>query len=780
MERKNISRKYNYKKYINNYLKILIFNYLIICISQIASRNKLILSSNDNKIILKVKGKENGLVKILNSGYNNMPTSYYLNDEQDPITFSEDSINLQDSINKVELIFATNVSNCNSMFKGCSDILEIDLSNFISSDVQDINSMFEDCTSLKNIKFGNFKTFQSNALENVFSGCSSLISLDLSNFNTSRITDFNHVFYGCNSLKYIDFTNFDPSSMKLLSSILDSDCKKLEFMNFKNAKVGYLELGKYILNIIAHSAQNIVFCVDESKINLINEFINLISCSIRISDCSNWRYYQKINVFRFFFCIDNCLRTGKCKNLTDIEYKNHIKENIASFVNSSKIINGSNFLASVMFSNEINPKEQLENGISAFDLGNCTNVLKEYYKIPYEENLIILNMEISNEKNESVIDNDKSFNLGKKTNLEIYDNLGQKLNLSICKEDIKIFKYIGDINKFDINLAKVLSENGIDIFNPENDFFNDICYNYNNTFEKDIILNDRRNDIYQNVSFCQYGCTYGGMNYSLMAPNCICNPIFIQEEYNNLTYDDINTISFKEIKKIFLSNLYNFNFEILKCYNLVFNEKIIVSNIGFYCLFFMFILQIIFFIIYLIKKLKPIKFYMKNLKYQKIFENRKNINIKNNKSYKINDNIKSNPISKNKFKSKRNINHILLKSKSNSSNNLEQYKKIKNLTIFNKKNQKKGNYLMNGKKDETNNKLIKIINIKNNSIFNIKSDKRGFLNHKNLNELKGNNNINKIKYLPNIYDIQDMDYEEAIIYDTRGYLRMYWGFLVDT
>ena len=25
-----------------------------------------------------------------------------------------------------------------------------------------------------------------------------------------------------------------------------------------------------------------------------------------------------------------------------------------------------------------------------------------------------------------------------------------------------------------------------------------------------------------------------------------------------------------------------------------------------------------------------------------------------------------------------------------------------------------------------------------------------------------------------------MDYEEAIIYDTRGYLKMYWGFLVDT
>ena len=30
------------------------------------------------------------------------------------------------------------------------------------------------------------------------------------------------------------------------------------------------------------------------------------------------------------------------------------------------------------------------------------------------------------------------------------------------------------------------------------------------------------------------------------------------------------------------------------------------------------------------------------------------------------------------------------------------------------------------------------------------------------------------------YEIQDMDYEEAIIHDKRSYLRMYWAFLVDS
>ena len=34
------------------------------------------------------------------------------------------------------------------------------------------------------------------------------------------------------------------------------------------------------------------------------------------------------------------------------------------------------------------------------DLGNCTNIMKEYYNIPKEENLIILNMETKNDKSQ--------------------------------------------------------------------------------------------------------------------------------------------------------------------------------------------------------------------------------------------------------------------------------------------------------------------------------------------------------------------------------------------
>ncbi|MBQ9234070.1 MAG: hypothetical protein IJ167_08575, partial [Lachnospiraceae bacterium] len=67
----------------------------------------------------------------------------------------------------------------------------------------------------------------------------------------------------------------------------------------------------------------------------------------------------------------------------------------------------------------MNPEEQIKNGISAIDLGNCTEIIKEYYNISKYESLIIFNIETKNQSNND--DNDDSFNLGKTTQLEIYD-----------------------------------------------------------------------------------------------------------------------------------------------------------------------------------------------------------------------------------------------------------------------------------------------------------------------------------------------------------------------
>ena len=430
---------------------------------------------------------------------------------------------------------------------------------------------------------------------------------------------------------------------------------------------------------------------NNSEVNLI-DYNCINSCPINtfitlegdcVLNCPNGTYQFSLNNSCLELCPDNyiisdnqCMLKSLDKDKTVDEFKNQILNDITSYINSTQVINGSNFLAVVLSSDDINPEEQLKKGISAFDLGNCTNEIKEYYNISKEENLIVLNIETKNDENQindSKNNDDKSFNLGKNTQIELYDYSGRKLNLSVCKEDIKVMKYLGDIEELDINSAKILSEQGLDVFNLNDKFFNDICHNFNSLDGKDIILTDRRKDIFQNATFCQNGCTYVGMNFSLMTANCICKSNSLQENENgkNENNKEIDSINYKDLADSFISNLLNFNFKVLRCHNLVFDKKILFNNIGFYCLFLMFFLQIIFLLIYLIKKLKSLKNNLlgtnhKHWKHKEKKMNKDNINIIKNKNINnsnnliLIDNPKANPLSKYKNEirsSKKNLNN---------------------------------------------------------------------------------------------------------------------------
>ena len=437
-------------------------------------------------------------------------------------------------------------------------------------------------------------------------------------------------------------------------------------------------------------------------------------------ECAD-NYYRLDNDTYPNNCYDNeTIKALKEKNkiksfdsdITAKDFKDQIRGDIASYVNSSKVINGSNFLAVVMSSDKMNPEEQLKNGISAVDLGNCTNIIKEYYNISQEENLIILNMETKNDesqKNESNNNDDKSFNLGKNTQLEIYDYSGRKLNLSVCKESIKVMKYIGDTEgQLDMNSAKSLSSQGIDVFNADDDFFNDICHQYENPDGKDIILTDRKNDIYQDATFCQDGCIYKGINYDLKAANCICDSSILQEEEENITNigKESKNNNQQSLAESFITNLFKFNFDVLRCYNLALNKKILIHNIGFYCLSLMFILQIIFFFVYLIKKLKPLKTFML------IFNNNNN-NYQNNN--KINNDkifkhyLKANPFPKNKnsIKISKNENDD---NQGNKGNKYIKNKLLKKQKNFLDTNQDMLKFLQIAKSENDSNKTIIISN----------------------------------------------------------------------
>ena len=555
---------------------------------------------------------------------------------------------------------------------------------------------------------------------------------------------------------------------------------------------------------------------------------------------------------------NKCILKSSFEDIAINDFKNVMRNEIISFVNSNstKVINGTNFKAVVLTSDKMNPEDQLKKGISAIDLGNCTQEIKDHYNISEEENLIILNMETRNDqsqKNESSNNIDtKSSNLNKNTQLEIYDSRGRILDISVCKEDLKVMKYIGDVEELNIESAMSLSEQGIDVFNAADSFFNDICYPYDNPDGQDIILNDRRNDIFQNISFCQDGCTYAGMNYDLMVANCLCNSSFLQENNNTKNEQNKESVNFKSLANSFISNLLSFNIDVLKCYNLALDFKILVRNIGFYCLSSMFALQIIFLFVYFAKKLKSLKQFMLQFKNKskKSDKNKNNDNDKNknkcedilihkgnkgkgfnenkiNKKSKKKDKIKFNPpktkniignkVKLNKIKTNKEVKlqkgkkiefkkyELNLSNNSgdknmSSENNINLVNSLQSVEPSNKLSLKKlSKYKLNSKKNLiiSNNNFVPNINI-HTPIINIdknytgleksNNDKNKTKDFKNFsiisnkrNKIKSEINEGNIaKLQQTYYDIQDLDYEKAIIYDKRSYFRMYWEFLVDS
>ena len=411
-------------------------------------------------------------------------------------------------------------------------------------------------------------------------------------------------------------------------------------------------------------------------------------------------------------------------------------------------------------------------------------------------------MKYNNENNITLKINDNSNNLEKYSQIEVYDLSGRKLDLSVCRNDIKLLKYIGNDENININSAKNYADMGIDIFNTSSDFFNDICFKCDNDDGKDIILNDRRTDIYKNISFCQNGCKYEGMNYDLMVANCIWDSSSLQggASQSEYKYNITETIQFDALIKSFLSDsLLVFNLDILKCYNLVFNAKLLKTNIGFYFMLTMKASQISFLVIFLIKRLKPIKNYLisfttlahpikrkinintnKNTN-QILLKKDSELNRKNNINVIVNNSSKKLLMNQNKDIICSN-NELLFKNEIIAQNKLKLKEKNKNdIIINNLRNKKEKKFalaspVLNDESKCSNDKFEKnIINIEN-----IEHKETVVSEEEKIQIQSEDNCINEIKITQNDEELQDLEFNEAINQDKRSLFRMYWSYLVDS
>ena len=262
---------------------------------------------------------------------------------------------------------------------------------------------------------------------------------------------------------------------------------------------------------------------------------------------------------------------------------------------------------------------------------------------------------------------------------------GSKLNAEeICKEDtIVVLENLNSVlnkNNTYYELQSSLTSQGINIFDMNDPFYNDICYDFDNKLKKDIPLNDRITTIFPNATLCDKGCQYEGINLTDMTATCNC-------KFNDITNNNVikdNALLDNAVGEVF--DLVNSsNILVFKCIKNIF--KHFSRSIGAWISIGLILSHIDLTLTFFFLQLTQIKVYIISLtkNYLSILSQSKGKNSPPKKNIK---NIKNN----NKSEKKININNII-PFEGNDTND-----KINNKENIKKNNLKTNEILINEEK----------------------------------------------------------------------------------
>jgi len=139
----------------------------------------------------------------------------------DPIYCYSDSNNVWHVTTPASTIYAT--PHCDKMFYNLPSLAYIVFgSEFNTSNVVRMDAMFRGCSGLTSLDLSNFNTSNVKRMDAMFYGCRGLTSLDLSNFNTSNVERMDAMFYGCHGLTSLNVSSFNTSNVVMMTRIVDS------------------------------------------------------------------------------------------------------------------------------------------------------------------------------------------------------------------------------------------------------------------------------------------------------------------------------------------------------------------------------------------------------------------------------------------------------------------------------------------------------------------------------------------------------------------------------
>ncbi len=121
------------------------------------------------------------------------------------------------TIEGIEYLNTTNVTDMSGMFWGCVALTTLDVSKFDTKNVTNMSNMFHWCFVLTTLDVSNFDTQNVTNMSNMFYNCHALITLDVSNFDTQNVTNMSNMFTDCSALTTLDVSNFDTKNVTDMS-----------------------------------------------------------------------------------------------------------------------------------------------------------------------------------------------------------------------------------------------------------------------------------------------------------------------------------------------------------------------------------------------------------------------------------------------------------------------------------------------------------------------------------------------------------------------------------
>ena len=284
---------------------------------------------------------------------NDTNTKIFIDDKK--ITFNKCFAPTEAKDYKIKIKFKNKIKDCSYMFRGCGNIISIDLSSFDSSEVIDMKQMFSICSGLKEVNLKNLNVAKVKDMSYMFNKCFEIEKITIpSSFDTQNVENMSFMFHFCQFLKEISFpASFKTNKVRAMIGMFGK-CYNLKQLDLKNFDTGAVTNMSFMFDQ-CRNLEELLIIKSRFKTNAVENMGHMFNeCNkLKLIDLSNFNTEKNQ-----FFCsmFENC---SQLKTLDLSHFTVSRGANIENMFEGCSNLDNS-ILSSLVIPNDYNAKNMLE------------------------------------------------------------------------------------------------------------------------------------------------------------------------------------------------------------------------------------------------------------------------------------------------------------------------------------------------------------------------------------------------------------------------------------